>query len=315
MVICRGPTGRKLWSRAGDSVDGARQSARREVDLTCWSSVRPGARSAGRRRGARRQRRAEGAARAPGGRGRRGPDGTSRAHLERAAGPTCSTPSRSTWSGSASRSACDAGPAVGSTCAVSARRSGTADDRIPPRGVRVEIDVVPGAVWQDVEVRCDVESAAAAEVIAGMVEAGGLALGAPARVGVPRRRRGRRRRAGSGSCRCTDRWWSAGSRSRRPAGLPRADLEHFRFPSGAELVELSTRCCAAGGGRDRDGVRAVARRAGGRGRAGVPHEDLGVARGDRPQPGALSPAVPVRPRSPCGRRSARRSRRCRPRSR
>jgi hypothetical protein len=25
-------------------------------------------------------------------------------------------------------------------------------------------------------------------------------------------------------------------------GLPRADLEHFRFPSGRELVELSTRC-------------------------------------------------------------------------
>jgi hypothetical protein len=126
--------------------------------------------------------------------------------------------------------------------AVSARCDGTTCGRTPPRGVRVEIDVVPGAIWQDLEVRCDVTSGAAAEVIAGMVKPAD-ALSA------------------------TQRAWACHSGAdvvdesllgdlqvhgplvvRRvkvaaaDLGLPRADLEHFRFPSGGELVELSTRC-------------------------------------------------------------------------
>jgi hypothetical protein len=126
--------------------------------------------------------------------------------------------------------------------AVSARCGGTTCGRTPPRGVRVEIDVVPGAIWQDLEVRCDVTSGAAAEVIAGMVKPAD-ALSA------------------------TQRAWACHSGAdvvdesllgdlqvhgplvvRRvkvaaaDLGLPRADLEHFRFPSGGELVELSTRC-------------------------------------------------------------------------
>ncbi len=125
---------------------------------------------------------------------------------------------------------------------VSARRVGTACERIPPRGVRVEIDVVPGAIWQDVEVRCDVESAAAAEVIAGMVKPGdslsttqrawachgGDAVVDVARLGdlqVHGPLVVRRVKVAAAAL-----------------GLPRADLEHFRFPSGRELVELSTRC-------------------------------------------------------------------------
>ena len=169
----------------------------------------------------------------PAGAGRRGADGTSRAHLERAARSTCSTPSRSTWSAPASRSACDAGPAVGSTSSVSARRSGTADDRIPPRGVRVEIDVVPGAVWQDVEVRRDVESAAAAEVIAGMVKPGDCSRRPSARGRATAATRS------STSSRLEELQVHGPLVVRRVKvaaaglGLRRADLEHFRFPSGA----------------------------------------------------------------------------------
>jgi hypothetical protein len=126
--------------------------------------------------------------------------------------------------------------------AVSARRSGITCDRIPPRGVRVEIDVVPGAVWQDVEVRREVDSAAAAEVIAGVVKSGEV-LSATQR---------------AWACRGGDEvvddalLWDLKVHgplvvrrvkvSAAALGLRRADLEHFRFPSGQELVEVSTRC-------------------------------------------------------------------------
>lgn len=126
--------------------------------------------------------------------------------------------------------------------AVSARRGGLGSERIPPRGVRVEIDVVPGAAWQDVEVRREVDSAAAAEVIAGVVKSGEVLSG-------PQR---------AWACQGGDQQvedsllWDLRVHGplvvRRvkvsaPAlGLRRADLEHFRFPSGRELVEISTRC-------------------------------------------------------------------------
>jgi hypothetical protein len=125
---------------------------------------------------------------------------------------------------------------------VSAHRSGSTCDRIPPRGVRVEIDVVPGATWQDVEVRCDVESSAAAEVIAGMVKPGD-SLSATQRAW-----------ACHGGAEVVDEGRLGDLQVHGPLvvrrvkvaavslGLPRADLEHFRFPSGRELVELSTRC-------------------------------------------------------------------------
>lgn len=124
---------------------------------------------------------------------------------------------------------------------VSARRSGTAHESTIPPGVRVEVDVVPGGLWQDIEVRCEVGSAAAVEVIAGA--------------------------AASQLLSATQCWWARhGGRevvddaqlrelrvhgplvvhrvkvSAERLGLRRADLEHFRYPSGRELLELSTRC-------------------------------------------------------------------------
>lgn len=125
---------------------------------------------------------------------------------------------------------------------VSVRRSGITFDRALPRGVRVEIDVVPGAIWQDAEVRCDVESAAAAEVIAGMVK--------------PRDSLSATQRAWAchGGAEVVDEGLLGDLQVHGPLvvrrvkvaaadlGLSRTDLEHFRFPSGQELVELSTRC-------------------------------------------------------------------------
>jgi hypothetical protein len=124
--------------------------------------------------------------------------------------------------------------------AVSAQRSGTAGGSAP-RGVRVELDVAPGAVWQDLEIRRDVEAGAAAHVIGGGLDPGEL-LSPPQRSWALR----------GGSDVVDD------ARLKELAvhgplivhrvkvsgqvGLRRADLEHFRFPSGRELVELSTHC-------------------------------------------------------------------------
>jgi len=126
--------------------------------------------------------------------------------------------------------------------AVSTRRSGVSRDGPVPRGARVEYDVVPGELWQDVEVRREVDRGAAAAVIAGSAESRQLL--SPTQTA----------------------WACGGGREsvdedllkellvhgplvvRRvkvaaAEGLSRADLEHFRFPSGRELLELSTRCC------------------------------------------------------------------------
>lgn len=125
---------------------------------------------------------------------------------------------------------------------VCARRSGTARERVTPPGVRVEFDVVPGALWQDIEVRREVDSAAAAEVIAG---------GAASRDLLSETQRAWARHGGNedvGEARLGD------LRVHGPLvvhrvkvaavrlGLRRADLEHYRYPSGRELLELSTRC-------------------------------------------------------------------------
>lgn len=126
--------------------------------------------------------------------------------------------------------------------AVSVRRRGTAREQGIPRGARVEYDVVPSGVWRDIEVRRDVDAGTAAAVIAGSAKArellsltqcswacqGGSEPVDDARLSelqvhgplVVRRVK----LAATG------------------LGLRRVDLEHFRFPSGRELVELSTRC-------------------------------------------------------------------------
>jgi hypothetical protein len=125
---------------------------------------------------------------------------------------------------------------------VSTRRSGITRPPTIPRGARVEYDVVPGTVWQDIEVRREIDRGAAAAVIAGSAESRQLL--SPSQQA-----------------------WACGGGSesvdedllkellvhgplvvRRvkvaaAEGLSRADLEHFRFPSGRELLELSTRCC------------------------------------------------------------------------
>ncbi|HLR96027.1 MAG TPA: hypothetical protein VK053_16015 [Jiangellaceae bacterium] len=125
---------------------------------------------------------------------------------------------------------------------VSAHRSGTARERIPPRGVRVELDVVPGALWQDFEVRRQVNAAAAAEVIAGSAAAWEL-LSATQRSWTC-----------NGGDEVVDEAHLRELRVHGPlvvhrlrvalerSGLRRTHLEHFRYPSGQELVELSTRC-------------------------------------------------------------------------
>lgn len=126
--------------------------------------------------------------------------------------------------------------------AVSARRSGTARERVTPRGVRVELDVVPGALWQDLEVRRQVDSAAATEVIADAAASWEL-LSATQRSWMC-----------NGGNEVVDDAHLRELRVHGPLvvhrlkiaaeqpGLRRTHLEHFRYPSGRELVELSTRC-------------------------------------------------------------------------
>ncbi len=126
--------------------------------------------------------------------------------------------------------------------AVSARRSGTARQPHAPRGVRVEVDLVPGASWQDLEVRRDVDPGEAAHVIGGGLD--------PQELLSP----GQRSWARQGGHETVDEARLKELAVHGPLlvhrvkvsapqlGLPRADLERFRFPSGHEHVELSTHC-------------------------------------------------------------------------
>jgi hypothetical protein len=126
--------------------------------------------------------------------------------------------------------------------AVSARRRGTDRDLIVPRGARVEYDVVPEGVWQDIEVRREIDSSTAAAVIAGSTKSRDLL--SPTQCSWACR--------GGGEivddARLSELAVHGPLVVRRVKvaapglGLRRADLEHFRFPSGRELVELSTRC-------------------------------------------------------------------------
>jgi hypothetical protein len=126
--------------------------------------------------------------------------------------------------------------------AVSTRRNGGRARATTPPAARVEFDVVPGALWQDVEVRREIEARTAAGVVDGLVE--------------PRELLSSAQRA----------WARVGGRdvlddaalkalqvhgplivhrvkvTAPGLGLGRADLEHFRYPGGQERVELSTRC-------------------------------------------------------------------------
>jgi hypothetical protein len=129
--------------------------------------------------------------------------------------------------------------------AVSVRRRGTDRDLIIPRGARVEYDVVPEGVWQDIEVRRDIDSATAAAVIAGSTKSRDLLSVTQCSWAC---------RGGSevvDDARLSELSVHGPLVVRRVKvaatglGLRRVDLEHFRFPSGRELVELSTRCCPA----------------------------------------------------------------------
>ncbi|WP_285593891.1 hypothetical protein [Actinomycetospora sp. NBRC 106378] len=126
--------------------------------------------------------------------------------------------------------------------AVSARRAGSAPRRRTPRGGRVEVDVVPGGIWLDVEVRHEVDPRAACRAIEGAGTGADL-LSPAQRVWACR----------GGEDTVDDRRLRelcvhgplVVSRVKVAAarwGLVRADLEHFRFPSGRERVELSTHC-------------------------------------------------------------------------
>lgn len=127
--------------------------------------------------------------------------------------------------------------------AVSARRRGTDLGCYRPRGARVEYDVVPEGVWKDIEMRRDVDPATAASVIAGSAKAGELLSVTQSQWAL------------TGGNETVDDARLSELRVHGPMvvrrvkvsaggmGLHRVDLEHFRFPSGRELVELSTRCC------------------------------------------------------------------------
>lgn len=125
---------------------------------------------------------------------------------------------------------------------VSTRRRGTDRDLTIPRGARVEYDVVPEGVWQDVEVRREIDSSTAAAVIAGSTKSRDLLSATQCTWAC---------RGGSDvvdDARLSELSVHGPLVVRRVKvtaaglGLQRADLEHFRFPSGRELVELSTRC-------------------------------------------------------------------------
>lgn len=135
--------------------------------------------------------------------------------------------------------------------AVSARRRGTELGCYRPRGARVEYDVVPAGVWKDIEVRRDIDSSTAAAAIAGSTKSRDLLSMTQCSW------------ACEGGSEAVDDARLSELRVHGPLvvrrvkvaaahlGLRRVDLEHFRFPSGRELVELSTRC-------DPSEVRAVA---------------------------------------------------------
>lgn len=126
--------------------------------------------------------------------------------------------------------------------AVSARRVGSSAGRRAPRGGRVELDVVPGGLWLDVEIRHEVDPRAAQRAVDG--DGGGAELLSPTQ----------RTWACHGGDGAVDERLLGDLRVHGPLvvsrvkvaatrwGLRRADLEHFRFPSGAERVELSTHC-------------------------------------------------------------------------
>jgi hypothetical protein len=126
--------------------------------------------------------------------------------------------------------------------AVSAHRSDLVRDRILPRGARVEYDLVPGSAWQEIEVRRRIDPATAAAVIAGSAKPQDLLSASQSSW------------ACTGGSEVLDAVHLGELEVHGPLvvrrvqvaptglGLGRADLEHFRFPSGRELVELSTRC-------------------------------------------------------------------------
>ncbi|MDN5930719.1 MAG: hypothetical protein L0I24_06615 [Pseudonocardia sp.] len=126
--------------------------------------------------------------------------------------------------------------------AVCTRRSGTARERAIPRDVRVEFDIVPGGLWQDIEVRREVDPAAAAEVIAGETASQELLSATQrswARNGGDKFVEDARLRELRVHGPLVVHRLKVGAER---VGLRRADLEHFRYPSGRELLELSTRC-------------------------------------------------------------------------
>jgi hypothetical protein len=125
--------------------------------------------------------------------------------------------------------------------AVSTQRSGTARERNTPRAVRTELDVVPGAVWQYLEIRRDVEAGAAAHVIGGGLDPGEL-LSPPQRSWALRGGHDIVDDARLKELAVHGPLVVHRVKVSAQVGLRRADLEHFRFPSGRELVELSTHC-------------------------------------------------------------------------
>lgn len=125
---------------------------------------------------------------------------------------------------------------------VRTRRCDTMSPRPSPRSARVEYDVLPGVVWETVELRRNVDTGDALAVIAG--------ASPPIELLSPAERTWARRGADEAVTELelddlrlhgplvVERLRVPTSRSN---GL-QARLEYCRYPSGRELVELSTRC-------------------------------------------------------------------------
>ena len=122
------------------------------------------------------------------------------------------------------------------------RRHGGGTRRPHPPGARVEFDVLPGAVWHTVELRCEVDASLAEAVAAGTAR--------PHELLTPEQEDWMR--AASGvlpSAALVTTLVAHGPLKVSRVGVPgsrfraaRAHLEHCRYPSGRELVEFSPRC-------------------------------------------------------------------------
>jgi hypothetical protein len=128
-------------------------------------------------------------------------------------------------------------------CTSGAHDDADGTERAPPDGARVELDVLPGAVWRTVEMRREVEPGEALDAIVGAVPPAAL-LSVTQRTWARRGGRGPVSDEALADLRLHGPLVVARLQVPIPrgSGLRGARLEHCRYPSGREVLELSTRC-------------------------------------------------------------------------